>query len=195
MKAQEAMSKYGITRQTLSVWVRSGKIRVAVKPSGRYDYIDPEVDERSSVRGKVVIYARVSSSSQRENLPRQVERLRAFAEARGLSPDIVIQEVASALNYDRKGFNDLLTMIYAREVGVVLLEYSDRALRIGFRMFENLCAHFGVELVVVDKLTEKTDIQEITDDLVAIVDHFSTRIYSRRRRAKIVSAITEVEEQ
>jgi predicted site-specific integrase-resolvase len=40
MKAKEIMSKYNITRNTLSNWVKRGWIEVEIMPSGRYIYID-----------------------------------------------------------------------------------------------------------------------------------------------------------
>ena len=40
MKAKEVMSKYNITRRTLSNWVKKGIIEVEFTPSGRYIYID-----------------------------------------------------------------------------------------------------------------------------------------------------------
>lgn len=40
MKATEVMTKYNITRQTLSNWVKEGKIDYIILPNGRYDYQD-----------------------------------------------------------------------------------------------------------------------------------------------------------
>lgn len=40
MKAKEVMNKYGITRRTLSNWVKKGVIAVELTPTGRYIYIE-----------------------------------------------------------------------------------------------------------------------------------------------------------
>lgn len=40
MKAKEVMIKYGITRRTLSNWVKKGVIKVELTPTGRYIYIE-----------------------------------------------------------------------------------------------------------------------------------------------------------
>ncbi len=42
MKAKDIMKKYGITRNTLSNWVKRGLIKVDKTPSGRYIYIDKD---------------------------------------------------------------------------------------------------------------------------------------------------------
>ncbi len=38
MKACEVMKKYGISRNTLSTWVKKGWIEIDILPSGRYRY-------------------------------------------------------------------------------------------------------------------------------------------------------------
>lgn len=40
MKAKEIMTKYNITRNTLSNWVKKGLIKINKTPSGRYIYYD-----------------------------------------------------------------------------------------------------------------------------------------------------------
>jgi predicted site-specific integrase-resolvase len=39
MKAKDVMKKYGITRNTLTNWVKRGLIKIKLTPSGRYIYI------------------------------------------------------------------------------------------------------------------------------------------------------------
>ena len=119
MTAGEVMSKYRIHRQTLYRWRKLGLIEYTQTPSGRYVYginkkyesgeIDIEVP-------KTVIYARVSTSGQKENLDRQVKRLKQFATSNGFIIDEVYSEVASALNYNRKKFNKLMNEIYDRKI-------------------------------------------------------------------------------
>lgn len=38
MKAKEVMEKYGISRNTLSTWVKKKWIEIEILPSGRYRY-------------------------------------------------------------------------------------------------------------------------------------------------------------
>lgn len=39
MKAKDVMNRYNITRNTLSNWVKKGKIQYEITPTGRYVYI------------------------------------------------------------------------------------------------------------------------------------------------------------
>lgn len=52
--------------------------------------------------GRVAIYARVSSAENRKNLDSQAERLIQYATAKGYQPVIVVKEVGSGLNDQRK---------------------------------------------------------------------------------------------
>ncbi len=187
MKAGEVINRYNICRKTLTRWVQLGLIEYSVLPSGRYDYGKKKSDfEENVVLKKTVIYARVSTSGQKANLERQIERLKSFSSANGFVVDEVFSEIASALNYKRKKYNKLLDLIYERKVKNIVVEYRDRVLRIGFEAFENLCKKFDVTLIVVDS-TENTDKNirnEITGDLISIMHHFSAKIYSLRKNKK-----------
>lgn len=194
MKAREIMQRYGICRSTLCRWVRLGRITTSFLPSGRYEYLDK--NELPEIKRKSLIYARVSSTTQRDNLPRQIDRLRSFASARGCFVDDVYSEVASALNYDRKKYRKLFQEVIERKIDKIFIEYKDRLLRIGFEDFKALCDLYGTEIVIAENTEgDKTKQQEITDDLISIIHHFSCKIYSSRRIKKIVQAISEKEEE
>jgi predicted site-specific integrase-resolvase len=190
MKAKEVMQKYGICRETLWRWVKSNKINYTLTPSGRYNYLGLN-DNPSDNNRKNIIYARCSTSGQKDNLDRQIERLKTFASAKGITVDDVYHEIASALNYNRKFYRKLYNEITSNNVSKVIIEYKDRLLRIGFQDFEELCKIHKTEVIILDQTTDKTKSQEIVDDMIAIIHHFSSKIYSNRKRKKIIDVIKE----
>lgn len=191
MKAKEVMELYNISRPTLNNWVKSGKIDYETLPSGRYNYLHKR-DLNEIKDKKTVLYARVSTQSQKENLERQIERLKSFTTAQGFIVDHVYKEVASALNYERKEYKKLLSSILNGEVERVIVEYKDRLLRFGFDEFKFICESKNVELIVVDKTQDnKTAEQEMTEDLVSIIHHFSSKLYSKRKRNKLINIVNE----
>lgn len=192
MKAKEVMDRYGICRATLWRWIKMEKIGYTIKPSGRYDYEDKTLFKDK--KKKTVLYARCSTSGQKENLERQVDRLKSFASSNGYVIDEIYQEIASALNYNRKQYRKLFNEIISNDIERIIIEYKDRLLRIGFDDFKNLCDKFKVELIVIDNSDDKTKNQEITDDLISIIHHFSSKMYSSRKRKKITNAIKETDE-
>lgn len=84
MKAKDIMIKYNITRKTLSNWVISNKISYNVLPSGRYDY---EINDIKQVKRLNIIYSRVSTTNQKSNLDRQIERLQNYCSSNGIIID------------------------------------------------------------------------------------------------------------
>ena len=49
MKAKDIIEKYKITRRTLSNWVKKGIIKVEKTPSGRYIYLDKNIDNNEKL--------------------------------------------------------------------------------------------------------------------------------------------------
>lgn len=188
MKAKDIMLKYGISRETLCNWVKNNKIKYSILPSGRYDY--EEKIYNSKIPKKTIIYARCSTSGQKENLERQIDRLKSFASANGYIISNIYSEIASALNYNRPQYRKLYKEIVSNQIERIIIEYKDRLLRIGFDDFQELCNLHNVELIVIDNSFDKTKQQEITDDLISIIHHFSSKMYSSRKRKKITDTIT-----
>ncbi|MGH8001426.1 MAG: IS607 family transposase [Brasilonema sp.] len=112
VKPNEAANTLGVCLRTLRRWEAEGKINTVKTPSGqkRYD-IEEFIKKESEPSGgrATVIYARVSTRSQKADLDRQVERLSV------LYPGAeVIKEVAGGLNFSffRQKLNNKGVMIW-----------------------------------------------------------------------------------
>lgn len=124
---------------------------------------------------KRIIYARVSSSKQTEDLERQVEALQKEYPGHETYKDI-----RSGLNFKRKRFEALLEQIHLGTVQEVVVSYRDRLCRYGFELFESLCRFNGTKIVVHNS-SENTDCQqELSEDLLAICNFFVARNNGRR---------------
>jgi len=194
MKAREIREKYGVSSNTLCKWVKRGLIEYELTPSGRYIY-GTKIDKYSKldqIKRKNIIYARVSTNVQKENLSRQIDRLKLYCSSKGVIVQDVYDEVASALNYNRMKYRKLLKEITEKKIDTVFLEYKDRLLRIGFDEFEYICSLFGTKIVIIDETNNNKNIQqEITEDLISIIHHYSMKIYSNRKQKKIEDAIKD----
>ena len=82
MKANEVLSLLRISRKTLHVYASTGKIRFTVMPNGYYDYSNEDVYKllNKDVKRKTVIYARVSTVKQKEDLEDQIQQLKHIHE-------------------------------------------------------------------------------------------------------------------
>ena len=57
--------------------------------------------------------------------------------------------------------------------------YKDRLLRFGSEIIENLCNKYGTIIEIIDN-TEKTEEQELIEDLIQVVTVFSCRLQEKR---------------
>jgi len=190
LKPSEVCRLLNISYVTLRKWIKEGKIRYVVSPSGRYLFPRSEIDRILKQREKVeqkeiraVIYARVSSAKQRDqgDLDRQVEFLKRYAEERGYRIVDVITDVGSGLKEDRRGLKKLLRLVTSRKIDVVLVTYRDRLTRFGFRYLEYFFRQFCVRIEEVMK-EEKEPLEELVEDFVEIIVSFAGKIYGRRSK-------------
>ncbi len=121
-----------------------------------------------------MLYARVSSSDQRDDLERQVRRLQAWARAQGWKEFDVITEIGSGLNGKRK---KLLRVLRDPGVSRIVVEHRDRLARFGVELREAACAASGKHIVVVEE-GEVTD--DLGRDLLEILTSACGKLYGRR---------------
>ena len=188
----------GVTQQTLRNWDKAGKLKPShIGKSGYRYYSQQQLRYYLGLKGenpairKVVGYCRVSSNKQKDDLERQIENVKTYMIANGYSFDVVT-DIGSGINYNKKGLNQLIDMIVASEVEKIVVLYKDRLLRFGYELIENLCNKYGTTIEVIDN-TEKTEEQELVEDLVQIVTVFSCKLQGRRanKAKKMIKELLE----
>jgi predicted site-specific integrase-resolvase len=123
-----------------------------------------------------IIYARVSSNHQKEDLQRQIHDLQAAY------PDHeLISDIGSGLNYHRKGFQRLLERVHEGAVDEVVVTHKDRLCRYGIELLEWLFTKTGTKLVVHCQDYQESDpSRELADDLLSVCNFFVARNNGRR---------------
>lgn len=111
--------------------------------------------------------------------------------AKGYSFEI-ISDIGSGINYNKKGLNQLIDMITNSEVEKIVILYKDRLLRFGFEIIENLCNKYGTIIEIIDN-TEKTEEQELVEDLIQIVTVISCKLQGKRanKAKKMIKELLE----
>ncbi len=182
---EEFSNLIGKTPQTLRDWHKKGSfVPHHITEGGTRYYSQEQLNHFLGIKGiesknkKVVGYCRVSSNKQKDDLERQVENVKTYMIAKGYSFEI-ITDIGSGINYNKKGLNQLIDMITDSEVEKVVILYKDRLLRFGFELVENLCNKYETTIEIIDH-TEKTEEQELVEDLVQIVNVFSARLQGKR---------------
>ena len=134
-----------------------------------------------------VIYARASTHKQvnRGDLDRQVEKVKLFAINHNVQNLIVKTDIGSGLNDNRKGLSKLIDMVQKDQINRIFVLYKDRLTRFGFRYLEQICAFHNVEIIVVsDETDNKSQSEELAEDIIALIHSFSGDSNSLRHKIK-----------
>lgn len=176
--------KAGVSIQTLRRWDKENILKPAYVTQGKTRYYSEEqLDEllgkpKLETKRVVVGYCRVSSHKQKDDLERQVNNVKTYMLAKGYQFEI-IQDIGSGINYNNKGLNQLISMITNNQIEKVVILYKDRLVRFGFELIENLCEKYKTEIEIIDN-TEKSENEELVEDLVQIITVFSARLQGKR---------------
>lgn len=172
------------TPQTLRNWDTSGKLKPHHTGAGGYRYYSHDqlrevLQIKEDLKNKVTIgYCRVSSNKQRDDLQRQIENMELYLNNLN-KPYEIISDIGSGINYSKKGLRELIKKITAGQVEKIVVLYKDRLLRFGYELVEYIANLYGCEIEVIDN-TEKTEEQELVEDLIQIVTVFSCRLQGKR---------------
>lgn len=182
VNSRQLKKEIGITNQTLYNWRKENKVtyKEINKRTFLYD-IDTVFGRNLVTTKKSIAYSRVSNSKQRDDLLRQEESIREYASKNGIKIDDYYKEVASGMNENRKEFNKIIEQVIENKINKIYVTYKDRFTRFGFSYFENLFKKFNCEIIVLNSTNETTFEQELTQDLISIIHHFSMKMYSNRR--------------
>jgi putative resolvase len=180
---KEAKKLLGVTTRTIQRWDKEGKIRVVRTIGGRRRIPESEIKRILGVKEEeervVVGYARVSSTTQKDDLERQKQLIHSYAKDKGYGEIQILSDVGSGLNENRKNFLKLLEAVAERKVSRVIVVYEDRLTRFGFETLRKMFQAFGTTIEVINS-KEKTPQEELVEDLITIVSHFAGKLYGMR---------------
>lgn len=191
----EISKKLNISAQTLRDWGKNGELKPHHTTDSGYRYYSKE--QLNKILGikekcrKVIGYCRVSSNKQKDDLQRQVENMQTYLMAQG-APFEIITDIGSGINYKKKGLIELIKRITQKEVDKVVVLYKDRLLRFGFELIEYISSLYNCDIEVVDT-TEKTEQQELVEDMIQIVTVFSAKLQGTRanKAKKMIKELVE----
>ena len=134
-----------------------------------------------------VIYARVSTHKQAErgDLEHQINKVKLYAVEHDVRNLQVLSDVGSGLNDNRKNLLRLITMVQSGKVNRIFITHKDRLTRFGFNYLKQICDHHGTTIVVVsEQLEQKSESEELAEDIIALIHSFSGKLYGLRHHIK-----------
>lgn len=132
MKLSDWAKKQRISYRTAWRWFNEGKLPVEAEQTRTGTLL---VKEPTPNPFQVAIYARVSSSDQKNDLDRQISRLVIFANSKKWMITETVIEIGSALNGHRPKLKKLLSN---SNIKIILAEHNDRLMRFGIEFLESL---------------------------------------------------------
>lgn len=190
IRLSEYADKVGIHYKTAMSRVNRKTLEVERDDTGHIWVKNPDycsAPESGVVRA--VLYARVSSTTNKASLDGQIERMRTFAAAKGYTIVAEFKEIASGLNEDRKQLSQVLMR---DDYDVLVVEHMDRLSRFGGRYIKLLLERSGARLDVINEVIKKDKDIELVEDFVSIVTSFCGRIYGRKRAARTQEIIDNI---
>lgn len=209
----DAAERLGVSVSTLRTWTNEGSFVAVILPSGHRRYKTEDVlsylgEDLESVAGDeggvpVAIISRVSSQGQangkkkgkESDLTRQEARLAAWVDENiPNATTTTYSRVASGLNYENATFLRLIDDLLAGKFrgGYAVCTHRDRVARFGFALIERIAAKGGCKLIVIgqDENEEKTLESEITEDVLAVLTHYTAKVHGARSAKTLARHVT-----
>jgi len=187
MKLSQYAKKVGVSYKTAYRWYRAGTLDAYKTATGII--IVRDTHDEKPLTGRIALYARVASIGQKEDLERQLERLKDYAAAKGYQVAKEVTEIASGLNDKRPKLEKLLA---DTSIGTIVVENRDRLTRFGSHYIETLLEAQGRHLEIIFQ-SDTGD--ELVDDFVRVITSMAARIYGRRHSKRRAEKIKQCVEQ
>ena len=174
------------TPATIRRWEAEGKIASKRLPSGHRYFDDSDLRAVMGVKAEhrnTVVYCRVSSKGQKQDLERQLESMQIWALSSGTVVDEWITEIGGGLNFKRPKFLAIVDRICRGEIRQLIVAHKDRLVRFGFVYIDTFVMSMianSLSSIRSDSSPEK----EMVEDMLAIVHTISCRLYGMRKYEK-----------
>jgi predicted site-specific integrase-resolvase len=195
---KEASLKLGVHQRTLYQWDKKGWIET-IRTDGNkrlYNvdkYLKDKICNKEEKECKLltedlkeiktkqkIIYARVSSHGQKDDLERQKKLLQ------NKYPEYtLIEDIGSGLNLNKRGIRKIIDLAINGKIKEVVVVHKDRLTRFGFELIEDLINKYSEgKITVINKKKEITPEEELVLDVIQIMNVFTAKMNGLRKYKK-----------
>lgn len=163
----EAAALTGLHPHTIRKFVEQSSFICYKTPSGQRrinsksleEFIDRSLLSKdvSNVERKNFLYARVSSENELDELNRQIE----FINRPEFSEYTLIKDIASGIDFKRKGLSIILDECLTGTIGNVVVAYKDILFTYGFELIDEIVKKAGGKITILDKERDEKSILSI----------------------------------
>jgi predicted site-specific integrase-resolvase len=188
----------GVSTSTLRRWEREDRLVPERTLGNQRIYTEEHIALARNLKtgkspNKVIIYCRVSSNAQKEDLLRQVEAMEQFCLSQGVSITEVVSEIGGGMNFKRPRFLRIVQQSIQGEIGLLYVAHKDRLCRFGFELVEQIVEWGGGKIVIANTQSLSPH-EELVADLLSIIHCFSSRLYGLRKYKSKVKKIVDGED-
>ena len=182
---KEASEELGIHFNTLYKIANDNEID-AIKIGGHTYYdVDKYLKEKGltkAIKRRKICYCRVSSRKQNKDLENQKKVMKTKYPYHEL-----ISDIGSGLNNKRPGFRKIINYIMDGELDELVIGYKDRLTRFSYDLLEwMITTRSNGKIVVLNKKEEKTPHEEISEDILSIINVYVAKINGLRKYKKLI---------
>jgi len=183
---KDASAKLGIHFNTLYKLSENNEIEtIKIGEQKRYNidkYLkSKDIKNISQIRRRIC-YCRVSSSKQKEDLNRQIKTMTDEYPTYEL-----ITDIGSSLNLNREGLKRIIDYAIKGEIEILVVAFKDRLARFGFDLIERLINEYSEGIIKIeDKTEEKTPLDEMTKDIISIMNIYVAKMNGLRKYKKML---------
>lgn len=180
----------GKSVKTLQRWDREGILTAYRSPSKRRYYTHSQYLEYMGItiseNRQNVIYARVSTKNQKDDLENQIDFLIKYCHNNGIEISNIYTDYGSGLNYNRKNWNKLIDDCNDGKINNIYIAHKDRFVRFGYDWIVNMIEKYTrTKVISIDDIISSPN-EEVIQDLISIIHVFSCRVYGLRKYKKAI---------
>jgi excisionase family DNA binding protein len=190
--SKEACQQLGVHPRTLYNWEEKGKIDTIRTPGKKRLYnvekyikdqkiitknIDENEIENENIEKLKIIYTRVSSISQKDDLERQKNYMQ-----KRYPNHLLIEDIGSGLNFNRRGLRKIIKYAISGKIEEIVVAYKDRLTRFGFELIEDLIKEYsGGKIIILHKNKDLEPEEELVKDMLQIMNIFTAKMNGLRK--------------
>jgi predicted site-specific integrase-resolvase len=181
-KASEIL---GVHQRTLYQWEKKKWIETIRTPGNKrlYNvkkYLESKVINIDTINiniKKNIIYGRVSSLGQKNDLERQINVLKNKYPTYEL-----ITDIGSGMNMNRKGLRKIIDFAINDNINELVIVHKDRLCRFGYDLVEDLIKKYSNgKIIIIESQEIKEPKEELVEDVLQIMNIFVARMNGMRK--------------
>ncbi len=165
----------GISLSTAYRWIKSGKLIPEFRTLGNHrrfnlSSIHSQFIPTNNDNKLTLLYSRVSSHDQKQDLITQQSKLLHFAQSNNFNNIKLISDLGSGLNFKKSGLNQLLQLILTQQIQTLIINHKDRLLRFGSELIFKLCDFYHIKVIILEDKSLSFE-ETLTHDVIELMTY------------------------